>query len=147
MPDYDCAEGESRYRFRTEQKDRWQPGSHGSAPDTLMQLSEGCRRFDLTAYSSSSVGSLGFDIHVAELTRFEDLAAFEALDVFRIFVSRDHLDSGMPTLVVHRVALRVVVSCVCWLADIHMKISLREEAISIVGYCRPGLLVVKHFSC
>jgi len=68
---------------------------------------------------------LRFDIHVAELTRFEDLAAFEALDIFRIFVSRDYLDSGMPTLVVHRVALGIVVGCICRLANVHKKVSLK----------------------
>jgi hypothetical protein len=62
---------------------------------------------------------LGFDVHVAELARFEDFAALQALDIFRIFVTRDHLDSGMPTLIVHCVALRVVEGCVCWLACAH----------------------------
>lgn len=62
---------------------------------------------------------LGFYVHVTKLAGFEDLPAFKALDVFRIFVSRDHLDSGMPTLVVHCVALRVVEGCVCWLACAH----------------------------
>jgi hypothetical protein len=56
--------------------------------------------------------NFGFDVHVTELAGFEDLAAFKALYVLRIFVSRYDLDSGMPTLVVHCVALRIVVGCV-----------------------------------
>ena len=62
---------------------------------------------------------LGFDVHVTELAGFEDFAAFETFHVLRIFVPRDDLDSGMPTLVVHCVALRVVEGCVCWLACVH----------------------------
>ena len=52
-------------------------------------------------------GDFGFDVHVAELAGFEDLAAFQALDVLRVFVSRNYLDSGMPTGIVHSVALRM----------------------------------------
>jgi hypothetical protein len=90
---------------------------------------------------------LGFDVHVTELAGFEDLAAFQTLDVFRIFVSRDHLDSGMPTLVVHCVALRIGVGCVCWLAGAHRKSLKRREITSIVGYFSLTRWVVKLFSC
>ena len=62
---------------------------------------------------------LGFDVHIAEFARFEDLAAFKALYKLRIFVARNDLDSGMPALVVHYVALGKVEGCLCWLAEIH----------------------------
>ena len=55
---------------------------------------------------------LGFDVHVVEFARFEDFTALEALDVLRIFVSRNNLDPGMPTLVIHCVARSMVVSCI-----------------------------------
>ena len=66
---------------------------------------------------------LGFDVHVTELAGFEDFAAFETFHVLRIFVPRDDLDSGMPTLVVHCVALRMVVSGVYRTADVHNEIA------------------------
>jgi hypothetical protein len=59
------------------------------------------------------------DIHVAEFTRFEDLAAFHALDVFRIFFSSDNLDTRMPTRLVHGFALRETWSSVKRLAGVH----------------------------
>src|SRR5208283_512255 len=46
-----------------------------------------------------------FDVHVAELARFEDLAAVETLDVFRVFVTGDHLYTRMKALLVHGFAL------------------------------------------
>jgi hypothetical protein len=64
---------------------------------------------------------LGFDVHVTELAGFEDFAALQTLDVFRVFVSRDHLDSGMPTLIVHGVARGIGVVCINWLAGAHKK--------------------------
>jgi hypothetical protein len=64
---------------------------------------------------------LGFDVHVTELAGFEDFAALQTLDVFRVFVSRDHLDSGMPTLIVHVVARGIGVVCINWLAGAHKK--------------------------
>jgi hypothetical protein len=69
------------------------------------------RPFDLTRELFFFAWDFGFDFHVAELAGFEDFAALEALYVLRIFVSRDDLDSGMPTVVVHCVALRMVGSC------------------------------------
>ena len=59
------------------------------------------------------------DVHVAEFTRFEDLAAFHALDVFRVFISRDNLDTGMPTRLVHGFALREVWRSIGRLANVH----------------------------
>src|SRR5271167_3899253 len=59
------------------------------------------------------------DIHVAEVTRFEDFAAFHALDVFRVFISRDNLDTGMPTRLVHGFALWEIWSSIDRLAGVH----------------------------
>src|SRR5271167_1564358 len=64
-------------------------------------------------------GDLRFDFHVAEFARIEDLAAFEALHEFRIFVARYHLDSRMKTLLRHGLALGVAVGCVRRLDVIH----------------------------
>jgi hypothetical protein len=46
-----------------------------------------------------------FDVHIAELARFEDLAAVETLDVFRVVVTGNNLDTRMEALLVHRFAL------------------------------------------
>jgi hypothetical protein len=59
------------------------------------------------------------DVHIAQFSRFEDLAAFHALNVFRVFISRDNLDMGMPTRLVHGFTRREVWSSVGWLAEIH----------------------------
>ncbi|HZL67062.1 MAG TPA: hypothetical protein VFC29_07000, partial [Candidatus Limnocylindrales bacterium] len=59
------------------------------------------------------------DVHVAEFTRLEDLAAFHALNVFRVFISSDNLDTGMPTRLVHGIALREIWVPVDRLANVH----------------------------
>src|SRR5262249_44408324 len=46
----------------------------------------------------------------------------------------DHLDSGMPTLVVHCVALRIgIVGCVSWLAGAHNNRSNPEKLPQLSG--------------
>jgi hypothetical protein len=49
--------------------------------------------------------NLRFNVHVAELARFEDLATVKTLDEFRVFVTGDHLDTRMATGLVHGLAL------------------------------------------
>lgn len=85
------------------------------------------------------------DIHVAEFTRFEDLAAFHTLDVFRVFISRDNLDTGMPTRLVHGFALREVWSSVDRLAKVHEFRSDCKGIGAISRYFRPEPTVVKLF--
>ena len=85
------------------------------------------------------------DIHVAEFTRFEDLAAFHALDVFRVFISRDNLDTRMPTRLVHGFALREVWSSVDRLAGVHDFRPNGKGIGGISGNFRPEPAVVKHF--
>ena|SRR6516162_5533377 len=65
-------------------------------------------------------GNLRLDVHVAEFTRFKDLAALKALDKFRVFVTRDDLDTRMKTLLLHGLALGVDVGCVRRLDIIHV---------------------------
>ena len=85
------------------------------------------------------------DIHVAELARFKDLATVEALDVFRVFVTGDYLDTRMETLLIHGFAYkRLGVPSVGWL----MFIQVRPPSVrgtGIVRYFRPAGRVVKHF--
>ena len=115
------------------------------AAGTRMGRSESSGVFDVRLFFFFG-WELGFDVHIAKFARLKDLAALQALYVLRIFVARNDLDSGMPTRVVHCVALRIVEGCFCWLAQVH-RIRLRVQNTSIVGYFSPELSVVKHFSC
>ena len=99
--------------------------------------------------SSSNLFVLGrdfrLDIHVAEFTRFEDLAALHALDVFRVFLSSDNLDTEMPTRLVHRFARREIWSSVARLAKVHEFRPDCKGIGAIFRYFRPEPTVVKLF--
>jgi len=85
------------------------------------------------------------DVHVAEFARFEDLAAVETHDVFRVLVTGDYLDTRMETLLVHGFAYeRLGVLSADWLMFTR-NTSPAVRGTGIVRYFRLGGRVVKHF--
>ena len=77
--------------------------AHISTLGVRVQLAE--RRGGLGVRARGSL----FDRHIAEFARFEDVAAFEALDEFRVLFAGYDPHTRMFTLLVHRDSLEGVV--------------------------------------
>src|SRR3974390_565352 len=83
-------------------------------------------------------GNLRFDVHVAELARLKNLAAFEAFHELRVFVARDDLDTRMTTCLLHGLALGVDEWCDRRLDKVPIASPEAFGQMRIERYFRPG---------